>query len=427
MNKALTSDEIDKAIRLLEYHIRLASLRAPVVRDITRYEKVLWVKDIPMIKGCFAQAWGRNEAYDIDVWMEVQSRREPQIPHVPEICYDWINFEQLNNDNDLPELKQQIQVSFQAKKTNNFQEDIDESTVAGEQYINDDITLIETRQLVDFPEVYDSWQAYLNDHWIVWSGEHRDWKCINRIYSDLFAIHQEQLRLGEEYELVIGLGLLNWKARIGQIIRRHMVVANAMLDFDSKPGRFTIRPSVDGASLRPELDMFDLDELPNRAEDIIKSSLESAEDDPWVKEPVDAAMTAFVHSLHAQGEYRTDLGATTERVQDKPIIEFAPAIILRKRSAKGLTNTLLRIKEEIINTGVIPPEFQDLSEIGKHEHGDREHDSYIHSVGRENSFEGEVYFTKPSNTEQHRIIEKIQGSTGVLVQGPPVTGHPIWN
>ena len=44
-------------------------------------------------------------------------------------------------------------------------------------------------------------------------------------------------------------------------------------------------------------------------------------------------------------------------------------------------------------------------------------------------FGGEIYFPKPFNEEQRRIIEKIRSSNGVLVQGPPGTGksHTIAN
>ncbi|HPS01829.1 MAG TPA: AAA domain-containing protein [Candidatus Sumerlaeota bacterium] len=45
------------------------------------------------------------------------------------------------------------------------------------------------------------------------------------------------------------------------------------------------------------------------------------------------------------------------------------------------------------------------------------------------AFDGEVFFPKPSNDEQRRIVEKIRAASGVLVQGPPGTGksHTIAN
>jgi len=98
----------DKAIRLVEYLTRLASLRTKLIRDISDYEKVLWIKDIPKQKGCFTQAWGRDEDYDSDVWVEVQNRREPELPSVPEDCEDWIGKDTLRNKDEIPELLPEI-------------------------------------------------------------------------------------------------------------------------------------------------------------------------------------------------------------------------------------------------------------------------------------------------------------------------------
>ena len=38
------------------------------------------------------------------------------------------------------------------------------------------------------------------------------------------------------------------------------------------------------------------------------------------------------------------------------------------------------------------------------------------------AFDGEIFFPKPSNDEQRRIVDKIRAASGVLVQGPPGTG-----
>lgn len=241
----------------------------------------------------------------------------------------------------------------------------------------------------------------------------------------LFGIHQEQLRLGEEYELVLGLGLLTWQTPTGQRARRHLLVANAILEFEALLGKFTVRPHPEGAQVRPEVDMLDIEEQPVRAEETAKASLSAAEDDPWERGCVEGVLQALVHSINSQGDYDGSLEAKTIRASAKPIVEYAPALILRKRSAKGLTETLKRIKEQIENGEAIPREFADLAEI-------------LPKDGRESpngpeqanaAFDGEVFFPKPSNDEQRRIVDKLRAASGVLVQGPPGTGksHTIAN
>jgi len=64
-------DASGRLLRLVEYLTRLASLRAKLVRDIADYEKVFWIRDIPKQKGCFTEAWGRDEDHDSDIWVEV--------------------------------------------------------------------------------------------------------------------------------------------------------------------------------------------------------------------------------------------------------------------------------------------------------------------------------------------------------------------
>ena len=224
---------------------------------------------------------------------------------------------------------------------------------------------------------------------------------------------------------MLGLGLLTWQTPTGQRVRRHLVVADAILDFEARLGKFTVRPHTEGAKLRPELDMLDIEEQPVRAEETAKALLGAAGDDPWENGCVKGVLQALVHSINSQGVYDDSLEANNIRASANPIVEYAPALILRKRSARGLTEALKRIREQIEDGEVIPREFADLAEILPK---DRSEPS---DEGEEANavFDGEIFFPKPSNDEQRRIVNKIRGASGVLVQGPPGTGksHTIAN
>jgi very-short-patch-repair endonuclease len=403
--------EAHKAVRLLDYLLRLATLRGKLIRDIAEYEKILWISSVPRERGCFTQAWGRDEEHEPDEWLEVQNRREPELPAVPAQCKDWVHLPSLRNKSDLPKLLTEIARQIQNP---DWREGSDQPE-----------TIPHTERLKDHPEVQRTWNRYVEDKWLLWTEEHTAWEQLHKVYSALFAIHQEQLRLGEEYELVIALGLLTWQTPTGQRVRRHLVIADAILEFEARLGKFTVRPHTEGAKLRPELNMLDIEEQPVRAEETAKSSLTRAEDDPWEKSCVEGVLQALVHSINSQGEYVDSLEAKNIRVSTNPIVENAPALILRKRSAKGLTETLKRIKEQIEKGEDIPGEFADLAEI-------RPKDSREPSDGPKKTdikFDGEVFFPKPSNDEQRRIIDKIRAASGVLVQGPPGTGksHTIAN
>jgi hypothetical protein len=400
-----------KAIRLIEYLTRLASLRVKIVRDVAEYPQMLWIHEIPGEKGCFTQAWGRNEEYDRDIWIEVQTAPEPELPMVPDTCGDWVNWDTLRKTSDLPQLHEKI-----TKQVEN---------PAWEKGGDQPPFISWTFHLDQHPEVQEIWEKYVEQKWMSWAEQYERWEKVHRIYSSFFAVHQEQLKRGEEYELVLAMGLLTWQTPSNQRVRRHLVVANALLEFEARLGKFTVRPNPDGANLRPELDMLDIGEQPARAEESAKSNLGNAADDPWERDCVEGALKALVHSISPSGEYYPRLDPGKARISEKPIVEYAPALILRKRSVKGLTDVLKHIKDRIEQEGEIPPEFGDLAEIPKQEGQtlpEVEDDSKI----RANS---EIYFPKPSNEEQRRIVEKIRTASGVLVQGPPGTGksHTIAN
>lgn len=410
-NQQSHNPETQKVVRLVDYLLRLATLRTKLTRDISEYEKVLWISDVPRERGCFTQAWGRDEEHEPDEWMEVQNRREPELPTVPSPCKDWVDLSALRNKHELPELLPEITRQIQNP---DWYEGSDQSE-----------TIAHTERLESHHEAQQAWSRYVEGKWLPWTEEHNAWEKVHKIYSSLFAIHQAQLRLGEEYELVHGLGLLTWKTPTGQHVRRHLVVADATLEFDARLGKFTIRPHTEGAKLRPEFDMLDIEEQPTRAEETAKASLVEAEDDLWDRCCVEGVLKALVHSISSQGDYDDSLEAKYTRASAKPVVEYAPALILRKRTAKGLTETLKRIREQVERGENMPSEFADLAEMrsqGGRETSDRPEEF-------NGQFSSEIFFPKHSNEEQRRIVEKIQSASGVLVQGPPGTGksHTIAN
>ncbi|KIX12115.1 AAA domain-containing protein [Dethiosulfatarculus sandiegensis] len=407
----ITQRNDDKTVRLVDYLLRLATLRSKLIRKIDEYEKVFWLSSLPHERECFTQAWGRDEEHELDEWLEVQNRREPELPSVPALCKDWVDQKTLRNKGDLPELLSEITRQIQNP---DWREGSDQPEF-----------ILHIERIEDYPTIQREWDRYIKEKWLPWTELHYVWEKVNKAYSSLFAIYQEQLRLGEEYELVLGLGLLIWQTPTKQPVRRHLVVADAILEFEARLGKFTVRPHTEGAKLRPELDMLNIEDQPARAEEAAKNMLSKAEDDPWQKGHIEGVLQSLVHSINSQGDYYDSLETKSVRASAKPIVEYAPALILRKRSAKGLTETLKRIREQIEQGENIPGEFADLAEVSSN--SGREPADAPQELNA--TFDGEVYFPKPSNDEQRRIVDKIRTANGVLVQGPPGTGksHTIAN
>lgn len=60
----------DKAIRLIDYLTELTRLRSKIIREIRKYQSVLWIDEIPRESNyCFTQAWGAkaNEEFDAGI------------------------------------------------------------------------------------------------------------------------------------------------------------------------------------------------------------------------------------------------------------------------------------------------------------------------------------------------------------------------
>jgi len=420
----------DKSIRLLKYLEEITRLRSKTVRDIDSYHKVLWLKDIPRdSKYCFTRAWGPVDEIDSDIWIQIKKYDEPVLEDVPDICEDWVNNGVLYDDSTVPDLHDSIQVEIEEENPEWTLEEPEENRMR---------TINRTLLLRDHSGIANTWNEYISSKWTPWSKLHKKWRLVQSVYSCLFSIHQDQLKLGEEYELVIGIGFLQWTTDRGYHSKRHIIVANANLDFDAKNGKFNVNPATDGARLSIEFDMLEPeDQPPYKARKPIEKSLLESSDDPWDKSIMETVQKSIANSLgKGQGEYHeNNLGVGEHGEKTKPLINFAPALILRKRNAKSLQQVLQAMREQIINGGDIPKEFFDLSE-GKSEK------KIVDKVTRYESEEGivdiptklsipdqTIYFPLPSNQKQNEIITKANFNSGVLVQGPPGTGksHTIAN
>jgi very-short-patch-repair endonuclease len=401
----------EKAVRLIEYLIRIAHLRSRIIRDFSEYERVLWLHEIPHEKGCYTRLWGPEEEHDPDAWIEVQTAKEPKLPTVPKVCRDWVIEESLHLTTDIPALHDEITKQ--------------EPNPAWTKGSSELAFITKTEKLADYPEVTNTWQNYIEQNWMPWSLLHKKWETIHNVYSQLFTIHQEQKRLGEEYELVVALGLLCWQTPQNQHVRRHLITAKATLEFEASLGRFTVHPAREGAQLTIEMDMLDGEEHPAGAERAAKEGLQGAHDDPWEQAPIESVLKGLVHSIKPDGEYREVIEPASESISVKPIVQYAPALILRKRSIRGLTEILKNMKQSIEQGGRIPSEFADLAEISNTADPQDKPDDDLGS----DMVDTEVYFPKPANDEQRRIIEKFRTASGILVQGPPGTGksHTIAN
>lgn len=277
----LDETERGKVLRLLEYLTEFVRLRTKVVRSIEQYRRdglVAWFSDMPQGAGCSSPLWTETSDGKDGVWLEVHKETISSPPKLPDFLEPWADPEALARlDGREPELRQQAYL-----------------TTKGE----DGVATQALHELGGHDEASGAWQRYLAE-WRSWAGKNTPRARIQELYSELFRAYQKQSRLGEAFESVVGIGLLSWTTPQGQGVRRHVVVAQATLEFDPRRGVMSVKcpPPPDGARLQIEDDYIEPSEQPAREHyELAQQHLSTAGDDIWsdnVRAAIESWGTAF--------------------------------------------------------------------------------------------------------------------------------------
>jgi len=390
----------DRSSRLFTFLSKLAQMRSKPRRKLgeDREEQVFWFSEVPRDSDCFCVAWDQGaNAEEQDVWLELKKPRVPAPPAPPELLRPWIKLEQLDDaSRDAPELLREIAVAPSAGS----------------------VSLSLRQRLTDHPEVLEAYDVYLEQNWRPWATLNRLKATVQSLYNKLYSIYQKQQRLGETFEVVVGLGYLTWQAPTGYEVARHLVTVPVSLDFQSVSGKIAVKVSLETAQPRLEQDMFDISDQPNRGQlKQVEEHLEAAEANVWDGISVLSALKAWVNSVDSSAavdatlERQTGSGKTLR-------VHLAPALILRKRGERTLVQMFESIATQLETLPKVP--------LGTARLVSTLDDAQDSARGPQDS---EIYFPRPANDEQRQIVEKLRGRQGVLVQGPPGTGksHTIVN
>ena len=128
-------------------------------------------------------------------------------------------------------------------------------------------------------------------------------------------------------------------------IRRHIVTARVDLHFDPATGMIHLDGAADGAQLRIEDDMLEAELRPDRSHYAsVSDQLSTIGDDVWDHASMHTALKSWAAALHADSQWSADLKPATDG-EGRPMVSFAPALILRKRTQVGM----VRIYEALID------------------------------------------------------------------------------
>jgi len=414
----------DKYLQIFNYLHEFSKLRSNPVRDIdnseTQYPEKLWLDDIP-VNELFENVIRPEFNQENDYWIKIKKPKEPikpDFPILPKKIQTWVDQDSLLSEENEPFLKETIE-------ENN-----------------------KTLLLVDFPEINIDLKKYVNEKWLddliayniklkKYQEEYEIFEKLNDTYKKLFYIYNKTQQFGEEYELVVGVGLLNFKENEERPkIFRHIITQKVDINFEysNQDSQIYITqniesiPQIETDSIIDLYEQFDSQNIID-AEKAVDSYIKEKEIDQLFFEDnlMLDALQIFADRVSPDGKFINSLQKPVS-TQNKPTIYFAPALLLRKRNTQSLTALYEKILENIKDAGAEMeiPSIDDLIGIQKTKEDNNLNPDLVDFETTKNE---PIYFPKEYNDEQIEIIEKAKKNNKVLVQGPPGTGksHTIAN
>ena len=401
----VAADEVrDRAVRLFTFLKEYTQLRSSTALTTDSYDEVIWLADVPGLPGCSCAAV--EPARDGEVWLEIRKPKLQAPPRPPDVLRPWL--ERFNDSTpEAPPLRESI---------------VDPNPPAEISPAIDEVP--PQLLLQDQPDIRATYDEYVRREWDPWATRDRPLQRVQRIYTDLFRLHQSQQRLGEAYEVVMGIGHLTWRRPSGDVVRRHLVIAQTDVRFDADRGTISVTAAADGARPLLEQDMLEPGERPPPPVlDEIDDDLAAVGDDVFSDPAVAGSVRRWAHAASARGRFDESLQPAREAT-DEPVVHLAPAIILRRRSERSIVQALTSIADQLRAGAPIPEGVRRLVELA---------DGTVEIETPDNEPEAEsgeeILFPLPANETQLDIVRRLRDRPGVLVQGPPGTGksHTIAN
>ena len=395
---------VRKAVNLFTFLGSTQQLLVKPVRTVDKFEKVLWFGDLPEHLAVHSANRAANPDADSPLLaMDRVPKLDP--PPLPELLTPWVQGPTDDVDRE-PSLRDAIY----------HEEPVPVALVGGAGTPDEDhVTERRRVELSDVPEVGDAFGEWLTD-WRLWADRERRDAEVRDIYKELFAIHLASTDHSEEFELVLGVGCLTWKPDEHEQVLRHVATAPIAIRLDENLGTLTVVqvPSPEAVSI--ELDMLDPALIPSPAKiDEIRQIAGEYEEHLLDQPAIGSICRRLVHRLDPDAEY--DEEGLAPPTGTSPRGAFAPALILRRRTNRGLVQIYQQMVSQIQESGEVPSGVLPLIDP------DRQPESESSTTpGAVVTIDGEDYLPLQVNDNQRKIIDRVDRVAQTVVQGPPGTG-----
>ena len=395
------------AINLFHFLHKLTTLKSKKILDVDNFEKILWLKDIPREK----ESYSVTHTFDADLsnydkWIELKKPRILDYPKLPNAIHKWVKEDTLQDWTSKPILYDYI-----------LKDKIEKNEVEEKIFLK------------NIPKIESIFSKYYEKDWKPWAKERIRLRPVLDIYNTLFEIYHKNKTQGENYQFVLGVGLLSTKNSKEKTIKRHIITAPLSIEFHSTIGTITVGPGDQVAELSLELDdILETSEQPDNS-DAINSKLKEFENDFWNNEDFHNQLKSWIHRYNAKGTFYKHLGIEHIKNSDCSL-SLSPAIILRKRGDRSFSKFYNDIIKDIESKDSLPNSLRYIFDSTNDNNSYKDKELFF--ISQSQTFldlQDEYYFPFPTNDEQKSIMQKLSKNIGIIIQGPPGTGktHSIAN
>jgi len=420
----------ERILSLIEFAQQSARLKLNPTKDLGNY-KIFhrYEHDILSLPGvCINPSTDQEE-----IWISIERFLETTPPKPQDNQLDlWLD---LSNKPEIePALKNAIEPDKLQSKTTH----LDENTPP-------DNPLILLTEYESCEQINVLFQAYVKEQWRPWATDEKIRRRCIKLYSDLFTLKQqlEGSINDTQIELVFGMGIGLWKTTEFNI-KYPLITQSVEISLNEKNMTLEIRPrqTVEAQfelEVYMSVDNLGVADLEKSYTDLISKQTEIFS--PFERISYESQLQLASTHLDSKGIYwpnqiKTDDRALPEAGEELKVTDTW-VLFARPRSKSLFIQDLENFKKKLTCdkeceiSGVISdivtdplsehrelllPNFRGLSNIGY---------SGAERIGDVT----ELYFPLPFNEEQVSIVQRLECTSGVVVQGPPDTGktHTIAN
>ena len=410
---------VQLAKNVFRYLAEYTQLRTRQQRNMDTWD-LSWVHSWPSGTEVTNALLDSNDILSTGTLLSVKRPQRPSAPPPSAGVACWLDLETLSDSTlEAPLVLRTISVPSDAPKTDD----------EGNSVSVDPIVM----KLDDSPGAYDEVQRYISRSWLPWAQTDRNKAAIQSLYGQLFSWRQRQIQLGEQWEMILGVGTLVWKDQDTQEpIRRPLLTIPVTVEMDAGNGSINVSLQSD-ANPALELDMLPITRRPDPdATRMMHSLVADCGGELVERSSAGGVLTSIAFVLAADGSYDNTLMPASS-ADSHPQITYSPVLVMRKRGEKSISSLLASIESQVTNEQSIPPALAVILGVpspATEDAAPAEIGDEVKALDQDPLLDGMVFFPKKSNDEQRMIVTKLaQAEGGLIVQGPPGTGksHTITN